>query len=156
MVLGRSLSLEMGSSEYLGWQCHFRSSTGKRDWFFLFVSFLFVCFSVVKESDSKYLGLCWPATTELCHCRLKASLNCTYQMGVVVFQKTLDRNKADLIPCQSLLTLALEKTLKFRIHFLYSFSMTLLFKSIFHRCGAVKYWVCVCSVTTDSLWLHEL
>ena len=56
------------------------------------------------------------------------------------------------------------KTLKFHIHFLYSLSITLLFKSTFHLCGAnielpdsyLYVYVCVCSVMSDSLWLHEL
>ena len=150
MALERSLSLEMGNSEYLGWHSVILGvQLGQEIGLFFFLA-------AVKEWDSKYLGLCW---SELYHCRLKAALNCTYQMGVVVFQKTLDRNKADLIPRQSLLTPALEKTLKFRIHFLHSLSMTLLFKSIFHLCGAVKYWatrfifICLCVCALSHIWL---
>ena len=81
------------------------------------VFFFFFFFAVVKGPDSKYLGLCWPATTKLCHAEWKQPWTVPTEWVWWCFGKTLVRNKADLIPCQSLLTLALEKLWNFTFIF---------------------------------------
>ena len=124
----------------------------------VFFSFFFL---LLLKGHSKYLGLCWPATTKLCHAEWKQPWTVPTEWVWWCFGKTLVRNKADLIPCQSLLTLALEKLWNFTFIFLYSLSMTLLFKSIFHLCGAnielpdSYLYVCVCVYAQSCLTLCD-
>ena len=110
----RSLTLEIGNSEYLEWQCHFGSSTGTSVWssFFFFFFLLLLKGQIVNIWGSVGLQLLNFATAEW-----KLPLTVPTKCVWWCFSKTLDRNKADLIPCQSLLTLALEKLWNFTFIF---------------------------------------